>query len=71
MGRIIFLSAVAFVAFKYIARSNKKHQEIAASMGNEQATMPATREPAALLPAGPAPKLLEHRSPAAEPDPAH
>jgi hypothetical protein len=25
MGRIFFLSAVAFLAYKYIARSNRKH----------------------------------------------
>ena len=25
MGRILFLGAVAFIAFKYIARSNQRH----------------------------------------------
>ena len=28
MGRILFLSAVAFVAYRYIARSNQRHQQL-------------------------------------------
>jgi hypothetical protein len=28
MGRILFLSAVAFMAYKYIARSNQRHQQV-------------------------------------------
>lgn len=28
MGRIVFLSAVAFLAYKYISRSNKRHQAL-------------------------------------------
>ena len=28
MGRIFFLSAMAFLAYKYIARSNKQHQPL-------------------------------------------
>jgi hypothetical protein len=30
MGRILFLSAVAYLAYRYIGRSNKKAKEIAA-----------------------------------------
>jgi hypothetical protein len=33
MGRILFLSAVALVAYRYIARSNQRHQAIAAGKG--------------------------------------
>ena len=65
MGRIIFLSAVAYLAYRYIARSNKRHQQIAAGI---QALPPVPRESAALAPA--APKVLEQRSVAAEPDAA-
>ena len=28
MGRLIFLSTVAFIAYRYIARSNKQHQQL-------------------------------------------
>ena len=31
MGRIFFLSAMAFLAYKYIARSNKQHQPLDAA----------------------------------------
>jgi hypothetical protein len=30
MGRILFLSTVAFLAYRYIARSNQRHQSLPA-----------------------------------------
>lgn len=78
MGRIIFLSAVAFLAYKYIARSNQRHQPLA----------PGDTKPVEVLPPAPgsdtsskaaitapasepdSPKLPAPRSRAAEPDPS-
>ena len=68
MGRILFLSAVAYLAFRYIARSNKKHEEIAARVGNTEVLSPAPKESAAASPA-PVPQVLEQPSAAAEPHP--
>jgi hypothetical protein len=66
MGRIIFLSAVAFLAFRYISRSNKKHEEIAARVGTTEVLPPERKESAAI--AAPQPKVIEQSS-AAEPHP--
>ena len=59
MGRILFLSAMAFVAYKYIATSNKRHDAVG----------PAPNPKAIPLPPATTPVLGELRSPAAEPDP--
>jgi|RhiMethySRZTD1v2_1073278.scaffolds.fasta_scaffold5641468_1 hypothetical protein len=40
MGRILFLSAVALVAYRYIARSNQRHQAIAAGKGGVEVLPP-------------------------------
>ena len=69
MGRILFLSAVAFMAYRYIGRSNKKHEEIAAKAGGAEMLPPAPKQSAALVAAPEVPKLLARRSVAAEPDP--
>jgi hypothetical protein len=69
MGRIIFLSAIAYVAFRYIARSNKKHEEIAGRVGTTEILPPERKETAAI--AGPTPKVIEQPSSAAvEPHPS-
>ena len=36
MGRLIFLSTVAFIAYRYIARSNQQHQQL--SPGEKKST---------------------------------
>jgi hypothetical protein len=69
MGRILFLSAVAYLAYRYIGRSNKKHQEIAARLGNVEVLPPAPKESAALAPAPANPLLIEQHSAAVEPHP--
>jgi hypothetical protein len=35
MGRILFLSAVALVAYRYIVRSNQRHQSLNSGKGVE------------------------------------
>ena len=67
MGRILFLSAVAYLAYRYIGKSNARHGAIASSGGTE-VLPPAPAESAALAPA-PVPQLAAPRSAAAEPDP--
>jgi hypothetical protein len=67
MGRILFLSAVAYLAYRYIGRSNKKHQEIAARVGTTEVLPPERKESAAI--SAPAPKVIEQHSAAAEPHP--
>ncbi|HYP14811.1 MAG TPA: hypothetical protein VEQ63_12860 [Bryobacteraceae bacterium] len=67
-GRVVFLSALAYVAFRYIARSNKKHQGITARVGTTE-VLPPVKESAAVAPATEAPSLTVTRSIAAEPDP--
>jgi hypothetical protein len=69
MGRILFLSAMAYLAYRYIAKSNKRHEEIATRLGNAEALPPAERELAALAPAQLPSELAAPRSVAAEPDP--
>jgi hypothetical protein len=49
MGRILFLSAVAFLAYRYIARSNKKQEEIVARAGNTEVLPPVKKESAAVI----------------------
>lgn len=66
MGRILFLSAVAYLAYRYIGRSNAKHGAIAS--GGTEVLPPARTESAALVPAA-APQLPAPTSAAAEPDP--
>ena len=69
MGRILFLSAVAYLAYRYIGRSNAKHGAIASSAGTD-VLPPAPAESAALAPAAPVTaELSAPRSSAAEPDP--
>jgi hypothetical protein len=69
MGRILFLSAVAYLAYRYIGRSNKKHEEIAAKLGKTEVLAPASKPSAAVTPAAQTPKLLKPASSAVEPDP--
>ena len=69
MGRFIFLSAVAYLAYRYIGRSNQKHQEIASKVDGTEVLPPAAKPSAALVAAPETPKLLTQRSAAAEPDP--
>lgn len=59
MGRILFLSAVAYLAYRYIGRSNQKHQQIASQNGVEVlppattvAALPAPATETKALPAG-------------------
>ena len=67
MGRILFLSAVAYLAYKYIGRSNKKHQEIAAQLGNTEVLPPAPKESATPAVSPATSLLIEQRSTAVEP----
>lgn len=70
MGRILFLSAVAFLAYKYIGRSNLKH--LPSGAGKDAELLPQQSAPAATEPdtAGTAaPKLVTTGSRAVEPDP--
>ncbi|HYP08286.1 MAG TPA: hypothetical protein VER03_18780 [Bryobacteraceae bacterium] len=79
MGRIIFLTAVAFAAYRYISKSNQRHQAIAPGDNNEGSlevlpAAPATTTPAirgsATESAAQHQKLLAtSTSKAAEPDP--
>lgn len=84
IGRVIFLSAAAFVAFRYIARSNKQHQDVAGRLGTTEVLPPVKtaspaasvgsdrsgQESAAVTPgSAESASILVHRSPAAEPDP--
>jgi hypothetical protein len=71
MGRILFLSAMAYLAYRYIGRSNKKHEEIAANAGNTEVLPAASQPSAALAPAPQTAKLLTKSSAAAEPEPRH
>jgi hypothetical protein len=79
MGRILFLSTVAFLAYRYISKSNQKHQALPAS--NEKGTIeilpptsasasvraPASRD-SAVEPVS-RPRLITTPSRAAESDP--
>jgi hypothetical protein len=76
MGRILFLSAVAFVAYRYIARSNQRHQQLPSGDSNIELLPPTTL--ADVKTAGTesavesdrqAPKQLVGASRAVEPDP--
>jgi hypothetical protein len=73
MGRILFLSAVALMAYKYIARSNQKHQPLGASNLDLLPPSPATSAaPAVRVSAverDPEPQLVAVGSRAVEPDP--
>jgi hypothetical protein len=70
MGRILFLSAVALLAYKYIARSNQKHQSLDAPDQALDLLPPTTT---AVRPSAsesrPEPKLVVAGSRAVEPDP--
>ncbi len=57
MGRILFLSAVAFIAYKYIARSNQRHQQLPSADASAELLPPASSQ------SSPAPTLS-----AVEPD---
>jgi hypothetical protein len=57
MGRIIFLSAVAYFAYKYIAQSNKKHQQLSSPRDSEVIATSGQTE------------VLPPQSAAAEPEP--
>lgn len=67
MGRILFLSAVALLAYKYIARSNQKHQPLDAPDQALKTLPPAQPVKASVIEE--APKLVAAGSRAAEPDP--
>jgi hypothetical protein len=56
MGRIFFLSAVALLAYRYIARSNKTHQALNGSKKVE------------VLPPAPSPNTVIHSSAAIDSD---
>jgi hypothetical protein len=77
MGRILFLSAVAFVAYRYIARSNQRHQQLPSGENTVELLPPASTvsdvKTAAKLSAvesdRESPKQLVGASRAVEPDP--
>jgi hypothetical protein len=74
MGRIFFLSAMAFLAYKYIARSNKQHQPLDSAKKGVEVLPPApapeiTAQTQASIAAEPQPKLVGAGSRAAEPEP--
>ena len=63
MGRIFFLSAMAFLAYKYIARSNKQHQPLDAADKEVEFLPPAppsttTEQPQTSMLPSPQPKLV-------------
>ena len=72
MGRIIFLSAMAFVAFRYISRSNKRHEGIGAGTGGTEVLAPPVSPKLVVASAVPVPavKSPEKPSVAAEPNPS-
>jgi hypothetical protein len=45
MGRILFLSAVALVAYRYIVRSNLRHQPLDSGKGGAELLPPTTPAP--------------------------
>jgi hypothetical protein len=49
MGRILFLSAVALVAYRYIVRSNLRHQPLNSGKGNVEILPPTTPAPRAAV----------------------
>jgi len=74
MGRIFFLSAMAFLAYKYIARSNKQHQPLDAADKEVEVLPPAppsmtTAQPQTSVAAEPEPRLVAAGSRAVEPEP--
>ena len=46
IGRILFLSGAAFLAYRYISNSNKKARQLREAAGNKQTVLPAAHEPA-------------------------
>jgi hypothetical protein len=73
MGRIFFLSAMAFLAYKYIARSNKQHQPLDTANKEVEVLPPAppstiTEQSQASI-AEPQPKLVAAGSRAVEAEP--
>jgi hypothetical protein len=77
MGRILFLSAVAFMAYKYIARSNQRHQQLPEGATKVEVLPPptaasdakSTPKLSAVEPDRQAQKQLVTASSAVEPDP--
>lgn len=70
MVRLLFMSAVAFVAYKYIGRSNRKHQSaIMSQPGTLEILPPELVSSARVVTAPEQPKQTATRSAAAEPDP--
>ena len=74
MGRIFFLSAMAFLAYKYIARSNKQHQPLDTADKEVEVLPPTppatiTAQPQASIEAESQPKLVAAGSRAVEPEP--
>lgn len=73
MGKVLFLSAMAYLAYRYIAKSNRKVREIADQAGTVQILPP--ERTAGELPPGRAVELLppakpvHHLSDAAETNP--
>lgn len=74
MGRIFFLSAMAFLAYKYIARSNKQHQPLESAKKEVEVLPPAqpsaiSVQPQASLASETQPTLVAAGSRAVEPEP--
>lgn len=70
MGRILFLSIAAFLAYKYIGRSNRKSQsEIPQGSGVTEVLPPVPGEHAIIVGGVREPQLTSGRSAAVEPDP--
>lgn len=61
MGRILFLSAVAFLAYRYIGRSNQRHQPLGAGNKTVEVLPPV---PDASSPAGPLSAVESNLQPA-------
>jgi hypothetical protein len=68
IGRILFLTAAAFMAYRYVAQSNKKARELRERKPLQEILPPAVEDSATLVQAKPAAAALVV-SPAAEPDP--
>ena len=81
MGRILFLSTVAFLAYRYISRSNQRHQSLPSGEKNGVEILPPAPTTVSLNPAAtsgvfssasetvPHARLITTTSRAAESDP--
>jgi hypothetical protein len=68
ISKILFLSAAAFVAYRYISKSNQKAKELRDSTRGRQEILPPSVEESARVVERPARPALTGSS-AAEPDP--